>query len=235
VRASGPGRAIDLQARTGTFTNNAGAGAFSLTGGGTYGVFSDNPDNTLEGVSSYTRRYNIADSAAFAGFAPAGANVIAYRIAPVLTVTAGPGSRLYGNANPALTYGLTGFLTGDTTANSTSGAASLSTTATPSTGVGSVPITVSLGTLISDVGYQFTLVNGVLGITPRPITVTADALSRIYGNANPALTYTVGGSGLVNGDTLTGSLATSATGTTGVGAIAITQGSLTASANYGDT
>jgi hypothetical protein len=235
LTASSPGRAIDLQARTGTFTNNAGAGAFSLTGGGTYGVFSDNPDNTLEGVSGYTRRYNIADASAFAGFAPVGANVIAYRIAPFLTVTADTLSRIYGNANPALTYGLTGFLTGDTTANSTTGAPSLSTTATTSTGVGSAPVTVSLGTLTSDLGYQFTLVNGVLGITARPITVTADALSRIYGNANPALTYAVGGSGLVNGDTLTGSLATIATGTTGVGTTAISQGSLTASANYGVT
>jgi hypothetical protein len=233
LTASGPGRAIDLQARTWTFTNNAGAGAFNLTGGGTYGVFSDNPDNTLEGVTGYTRRYNIPDSTAFAGFAPAGTNVFAYRIAPVLTVTAGSASRMYGEANPALTYVLTGgLLTGDTFDNSTSGAANLSTTATASTGVGSVPITVSLGTLTSDVGYQFTLVGGVLDITPRPITLTADALSRFYGNANPALTYTVGGSGLVNGDTLTGALANTATSTTGVGTTAITQGSLAANANY---
>jgi hypothetical protein len=232
LTASGTGRAIDLQARTGTFTNNAGTGAFSLTGGGTYGVFSDNPDNTLEGVTGFTRRYNIADASAFAGFAPAGANVIAYRIAPFLTVTADALSRIYGDANPALTYGLTGFLTGDTAANSTTGAASLSTTATASTSVGSAPITVSLGTLASDLGYQFTLVGADLTITARPITLTADALSRIYGNANPALTYTVGGSGLVNGDTLTGALATTATLTTGVGTAAITQGSLAASANY---
>jgi hypothetical protein len=232
LTASGTGRAIDLQARTGTFTNNAGTGAFSLTGGGTYGVFSDNPDNTLEGVTGFTRRYNIADASAFGGFAPAGANVIAYRIAPFLTVTADALSRIYGDANPALTYGLTGFLTGDTAANSTTGAASLSTTATASTSVGSAPITVSLGTLASDLGYQFTLVGADLTITARPITLTADALSRIYGNANPALTYTVGGAGLVNGDTLTGALATTATLTTGVGTAAITQGSLAASANY---
>ncbi|WP_162599619.1 MBG domain-containing protein [Phenylobacterium parvum] len=235
LAASGPGRAIDLQARTGTFTNNAGAGAFSLTGGGVYGVFSDTPDNTLEGVTGFTRRYNIADAAAFAAYAPAGANVIAYRIAPVLTVTADSLSRIYGNANPTLTYGVTGFLTGDTLANSTTGAASLSTTATASTGVGSAPITVALGMLASEVGYQFTLVNGTLGITPRPITLTADALSRVYGEANPALTYTVGGSGLVNGDTVTGALATTATPSTGVGTVAITQGSLAANANYAVT
>ena len=56
--------------------------------------------------------------------------------------------------------------------------------------------------------------------------MTADAQSRIYGDANPALTYTIGGSGLVNGDSLSGSLATGATTATGVGIYGITQGRL---------
>jgi hypothetical protein len=42
----------------------------------------------------------------------------------------------------------------------------------------------------------------------------------------------VGGQGLVNGDTLSGALATSATITSNVGAYAITQGSLAPSNNY---
>jgi hypothetical protein len=60
--------------------------------------------------------------------------------------------------------------------------------------------------------------------------VTANAQSRLYGNANPTLTY--GSSGLVNGDTLSGLLATTATTTSNVGAYGITQGTLTASSNY---
>ncbi|WP_163066543.1 MBG domain-containing protein, partial [Acinetobacter baumannii] len=59
----------------------------------------------------------------------------------------------------------------------------------------------------------------------------ADAKSRVYGDANPALTYSVGGMGLVNGDALAGGLVTAATGTSGVGGYAITQGTL-ANANY---
>ena len=62
------------------------------------------------------------------------------------------------------------------------------------------------------------------------MTVTADAQSRIYGAANSTLTYV--SSGLVNGDTLSGLLATTATTTSNVGAYAITQGTLAASANY---
>ena len=62
--------------------------------------------------------------------------------------------------------------------------------------------------------------------------MTADAQSRVYGDANPALSYAIGGSGLVNGDSLTGGLATSATATTGVGSYGITQGNLAANSNY---
>src|SRR3546814_3719127 len=89
----------------------------------------------------------------------------------------------------------------------------------------------------SDLNYNFTFAQdaanaAALTITPRALTVTADALDRIYGDANPALTYAVGGLGLVNGDTLTGALATGATAASNVGAYAITQGDLMASSNY---
>jgi hypothetical protein len=62
--------------------------------------------------------------------------------------------------------------------------------------------------------------------------VTADAKSRAYGDANPALTYQVGGSALVNGDTLSGALVTSATTSSDAGVYGITQGTLAASSNY---
>ena len=60
--------------------------------------------------------------------------------------------------------------------------------------------------------------------------MTADAKSRAYGDVNPALTYQVGGSGLVNGDSLSGALATSATVASNVGIYGIRQGTLAASA-----
>ena len=69
-------------------------------------------------------------------------------------------------------------------------------------------------------------------VTQRALTVTADAKSRAYGDANPALTYQVGGSGLVNGDSLSGALATSATTASNVGTYGINQGTLAASTNY---
>lgn len=71
-----------------------------------------------------------------------------------------------------------------------------------------------------------------LTVTPRPLVIAADPLGRVYGDANPALTYTTGGRGLAGGDVLSGALATSATMASGVGSYAITLGTLGADANY---
>ncbi|MGO4170563.1 MBG domain-containing protein, partial [Novosphingobium sp. YAF33] len=110
-----------------------------------------------------------------------------------LTVTADALSRLYGNANPALTYsvGGDGLVNGDTL----SGA--LATAASATSNIGAYGIT--QGSLAAGGNYALTFTGADLTVNPRGLTVTADALSRLYGNANPALTYSVGGDGLVNG------------------------------------
>ena len=135
-----------------------------------------------------------------------------------ITVTADAKSRAYGDANPALTYqvGGSGLVNGDTL----SGA--LATSATTASNVGTYGIT--QGTLAASGNYALNYASADLTVGQRAITVTADAKSRAYGDANPALTYQVGGSGLVNGDTLSGALATSATAASNVGAYGITQG-----------
>ena len=94
--------------------------------------------------------------------------------------------------------------------------------------VGNYVITPS-GLYSNQQGYIISYGNGTLSVTAAPLTVTADAQSRLYGAANPALTYV--SSGLVNGDALTGGLATLATTTSNVGAYGITQGTL-ANSNY---
>ena len=115
--------------------------------------------------------------------------------------------------NPALTYqvGGSGLVNGDTL----SGA--LATSATTASNVGLYGIT--QGSLAASGNYALNYTGNNLTVTQRAITVTADAKSRAYGDANPALTYQVGGSGLVNGDTLSGALATSATVASNVGTL----------------
>lgn len=90
-----------------------------------------------------------------------------------LTVTANNASRNYGAANPTLTASITGFVNNDTIAV-VSGAASLSTTATVSSAVGSYPITVAQGTLAAS-NYNFTFVSGslmVLAVAPTLVSST---------------------------------------------------------------
>ena len=141
-------------------------------------------------------------------------------------MTADAKSRAYGDVNPALTYqvGGSGLANGDTL----SGA--LATSATTASNVGTYGIT--QGTLAASGNYALNYASANLTVGQRAITVTADAKSRAYGDVNPALTYQIGGSGLVNGDTLSGALATPATTTSNVGVYGINQGTLAASGNY---
>ena len=63
---------------------------------------------------------------------------------------------------------------------------------------------INQGTLSAGSNYTLTFVGANLTISARPVTVTADAKSKTYGDADPALTYT----GALHGtDSFTGSLA----------------------------
>jgi hypothetical protein len=152
----------------------------------------------------------------------------------LLTVSANNTGKVYGQANPAFSATITGFVNGDTAAV-VSGSASLTTSATSSSGVGSYLITAAQGTL-SAANYTFAFVGGTLTVSPALLTITANDTSKVYGQANPALTGTI--SGFVNGDATSvvsgsASLTTSATTSSGVGRypILLAQGTLRA-ANY---
>jgi hypothetical protein len=70
----------------------------------------------------------------------------------------------YGSPIPTLTYTLSGFVNGDTQATASTGAPTVSTTATATSTVGSYPITVSIGTLVAP-GYSILVKSGKLTIT----------------------------------------------------------------------
>ena len=81
-----------------------------------------------------------------------------------LTVTADDQARLFGQANPILTYEMSGFVGGET-ASVVSGSASCSTTATPASPAGEYPITCTVGSL-SAAGYLFeSFVAGMLTVS----------------------------------------------------------------------
>ena len=147
-------------------------------------------------------------------YAPATAASQSFTVSPaVLTVTANNASRVYGAANPAFGYTVTGFVNGDTSAV-ISGTATETTTATSTSSAGTYPITFSTESLTAS-NYTFAYAGGTLTVSggasqtiafaslasvaygKSPITLGATASSGL------AVSYTVTGPASVSGSTLT--------------------------------
>ncbi|WP_444439272.1 MBG domain-containing protein [Pseudomonas sp. A6] len=119
-----------------------------------------------------------------------------------LTVTANDKSKVYGDADPALDYGVSGAKLGQNGADLLQG--NLGRAAGEN--VGQYAIQQGNLGLNSGLGGNYTLkfVDGKLQITPATLTVTAQDKSKVYGDADPGLSYSV--SGLKNGDSAAGVL-----------------------------
>ncbi|MFS8051049.1 YDG domain-containing protein, partial [Rhizobium sp. BR 314] len=223
----------------GSKTYDGNTGATLDTSGATFnGIFGNDVLTVSGGLSVFAdANAGSGKTVTISGLGLSGADADNYTLADAtgttlgdiarraITVTANGTSRAYGDANPALSYGIggAGLVTGDSLPGS------LATAATTASNVGSYAI--SQGTL-GNANYAITYSSADLTVTPRAITVAANAASRAYGDANPALSYAIGGAGLVNNDTLSGSLTTSATPVSNVGLYGIRQGTLAASGNY---
>jgi len=150
-----------------------------------------------------------------------------------LTVTANNQSKVYGATDPTLTYTPSGTLYYGDQYSVISGV-TLSTTTGAAATVGTYAITASVG---ASANYSITDANGTLAVTPAPLTVTANNQTKVYGAADPTLTYTPSGKlyygdqySVISGVTLATSTAAAAT----EGTHAITASGGTA-ANYAIT
>lgn len=131
--------------------------------------------------------------------------------------------------SPASATGTVTFHDGAATLGSAALSAGTATLSTTALGSGSHSITASYGGDSSYLASASTAITQV--VNPAVLAVTAAAKSKVTGQADPPLTYTV--SGLVNGDTttvMTGSL--TRTAGEAAGSYAILQGTLDCSANY---
>ncbi|MEK9802162.1 MAG: MBG domain-containing protein, partial [Curvibacter sp.] len=226
---------------TSRFVNNAGASALSVGTGKYWRVWSTNADpfnastgDVAGGLGYDFKQYNATyGSSAVLGTG----NGLLYSYAPVLTVSlSGSVSKTYdGNATATLAagnYSLSGAVDGDSVVyvKPTSGSYQTSGTDNANAGirdvyVSGISVTSASKGAASVYGYQLSSAtatgSGIGEITARPVTVTADNKTRVYGDANPSLTYSVaaGGanSGLVSGETLSGSVTTTAAQGSNVG------------------
>src|SRR5262249_23304849 len=139
-----------------------------------------------------------------------------------VTVTADAQEKIYGDADPALTYQITsGNLVG-------SDAFSGGLTRVAGENVGAYAI--QHGTLALSSNYSLSFNPADLTIHTRAVTVTADHQSKTYGDADPSLTYLITDGSLAFSDSFDGDLTRDAG--ENVGDYAITQGSLSLSSNY---
>ena len=113
----------------------------------------------------------------------------------VLTVTADAQTKVYGEANDALTIQYSGWQNGNGIADlTTAPTAGTTVTVTSPVAVYAGAITLAGG---MDENYSFSYVPADYEVTKAVLTITADAQTKVYGEANPALTFRY--SGWVNG------------------------------------
>jgi hypothetical protein len=140
-----------------------------------------------------------------------------------LTITADNATKVYGGADPAFTATATGAVNGDTITPSCSRAGGENV-------IGTYAITCTT----SDPNYAVTSVDGTLKITAAPVVVTADAQTKVYGDADPTFTSATGG--LQGGDTLITPATCSVTGAhSNIGTYPIVCSGADAGTNYSIT
>jgi hypothetical protein len=149
-----------------------------------------------------------------------------------LYVTAATNSKTYGQTATD-TGSLSGVVSDD---GITASFSSPGDPAAAPVGTGSYTITATLSDPDNKLGnYTVHQTDATLTVNPAMLHVAADAQSKVYGDADPPLTYTVTTADLKNGDTtsvLSGGLTRDAGETVAGGPYAITRGTLAAGNNY---
>ncbi|MCX2739198.1 MBG domain-containing protein [Pontibacter anaerobius] len=141
-----------------------------------------------------------------------------------LSIKANNARKTYGEETPMLTATIeSGAVAGE------SFHVSASSTVTSTTGVGTYAIVPAItGATISN--YEVSAINGTLTVDARPITVAAAGKTKVYGDSDPGLTFTIIAGSLVAGDDFEGALGRAAGERVGV--YTINQHTLTLGANY---
>ena len=196
--------------------------------GSALGVTGENLSNLLS-FTAESQAGNYDDAWAFAGndnYLSSSGTVNNTITQATLVVTASSQSKVYGTSDPTLTFSVSGFKSTDTESSVLSG--TLARTSGEDAGV----YTISQGNLAANGNYSISYTSNNLTIRKATLTIAADALTKVYGSVDPALTYDI--SGLQFSDSassvLTGHL-TRAIGEN-VFSYAITEGTLAANDNY---
>jgi|GEM_PF-5944637 len=175
--------------------------------------FTETYDNKNAGTGkTLTPAGTIADGNAGANYDYTFVNNNTGVITPVvLTYTANAASRAYGASDPLFSGTITGFISGETQANATTGTLTFTTTATVTSAVGTYPINGS-GLSANSGNYTFAQAGSnatALTIGGSPLTITAKDQVKCAGAPFTFTGTEFTSSGLVNGDVISGVTLTS--------------------------
>jgi filamentous hemagglutinin family protein len=187
------------------FINNAGATPLN-PGAGRFLVYSTDPTaNTMGGLAStgnaFSRTY-AANAPTDASMTSLSGNRMVYSVTPVLTITGDNQAKVYGAADPGLTYTLnSGLVAGDTAATALAGVLAAPTGSAASAGTHAI----TQGTLASALGYGIAYTNGTLTVGKATVSVTGMAANnKTYDGSATATLGNVGTlTGLAYGELLT--------------------------------
>ncbi len=206
---------------------------FTLTAGSMPPELTLDPSGVLTGTPTAVASYpNLAVTAS--NGVDSATQIFTLTISPArLDVALNPITRTYGAANPALSYTISGLMLGDSPAEALTGTPL--TWGLADSPVGSYPI--FQGSLAATSNYNLIVRDSMLTIAPAPLTITANNLTLLFGQANPP--FTAEFSGLVLGEDASVfssplTFSTSATPSSPAGSYPITPGGASA-ANYAIT
>jgi hypothetical protein len=164
-------------------------------------------------------------------FEDSNADPLSQQVNPAaLTVSADHQTKVYGTADPALTYIASGFQLSDASGTVLTG----DLDRVVGENVAGSPYAINQGTLVANSNYTISFTGHDLLITPATLTIAADHQTKVYGTADPILTYVASGFQFsdTSGAVLTGSLDRAAGESVAGAPYAITQGTLSANSNY---
>ncbi|SHH08401.1 MBG domain-containing protein, partial [Pedobacter caeni] len=186
-----------------------------------------NGTDTFTGVLDRTAGENIGNYAITQGNLSLGTNyALVYNGADLsitkktVNVTATASNKEYGTTDPVLAYTFSPALIGTDTFTGTLDRA---------TGENIGNYAIGQGTLALNSNYTLAFTSADFSITKKTVNVTAVAKTKVYGAADPALTYTFSPA-LIGTDVFTGNLNRAAG--ENIGNYAITQGALALNSNY---
>ncbi len=146
-------------------------------------------------AGTYVLFPNVADLSA-SNYAFVGRSGTLTVVKASLSVTPDAVTMTYGSLVPALTYQISGFVNGDDV-STVNGVASVTSSVSSTSGVGSYVVMSSLGTLSSP-NYSFVFDPGVVRVEKAVLTVIPIPAMMTYGSPMPEVKYQL--SGFVNGD-----------------------------------